>query len=119
MCPHSSWARAAVRVDRPAETDIRHASASLVVDIKTYCAEQHQPLDHLLVVDADAEDRHAVIHHAHDQGADHSAGHPADDAIGRGTANEAGGDDVELEAGPGFRCCGVEPRGEPETSERG
>src|ERR1700731_1147500 len=37
------------------------ASASLVVDIQTHRAKQHQSLDHLLVVDADAEDRHAVI----------------------------------------------------------
>ena len=67
----------------------------------------------------DAEDRHAIVHHPHDQRADHRAGHPPDAAIGRGAADEAGGDDVKLEAGPGFRRCGVEPRGEHEASERG
>ena len=42
-------------------------SAPLVVDVDEHGAEQHQALDHLLVVDADAEDRHAVVHHAHDE----------------------------------------------------
>src|SRR5260370_22765018 len=39
-------------------TDGPLASAPLVVDIKAHRAEQDQSLDHLLIVDADAEDRH-------------------------------------------------------------
>ena len=95
------------------------ASTSLVVDVKTHRTQQHQALDNLLVVDPDAEDRHAIVHHAHDQRADHRAGDPPDTAIGRGSANKASRNDVELEAGPGLRRCGVEPRREHETSERG
>ena len=51
------------------------ASASLVVNVKTHCTQQHQTLDNLLVVDPDAEDRHAIVHHANDQCADHRSGH--------------------------------------------
>src|SRR6266699_3027716 len=71
----------------------RRPLSPLVVDIEADRAEQHQSLDHLLVVDADAEDRHAVVHDPHDHGPDHRAANLADAAIGRGAANEAGGDD--------------------------
>ena len=39
-------------------------------------------------------------------------------ARGGSAADEASRDDVEFEAGPGFRCCGVEPCGEHEAGER-
>src|SRR5207253_1161625 len=94
------------------------ASPPLIVDVETHRTQQYQALDDLLVVDPDAEDRHAVVHHAHDQRADHRAGHPSDAAIGRGAADETGGDDVEFKAGSGFRCCGVEPRGEHKAGQR-
>src|SRR6185295_16819417 len=44
---------------------------ALVVHVDTDGPEQHQALDHLLIVDADAEDRHPVVHDAHDHGAHH------------------------------------------------
>ena len=88
-------------VDQP------RASAPLVVHVEAYRTQQHQALDHLLVIDPDAEDRHAVVHHPHDQRADYCSRHPADAAVGRGAADEAGGDDVEFEAEPrpsALRC---------------
>src|SRR4051812_1051293 len=36
----------------------------LVIHVDAHRAEQHQALDPLLIVDADAEDGHAVVHHA-------------------------------------------------------
>ena len=41
------------------------------------------------LVDADAEDRHAVVDHAHDHGADHGAADPSHPAIGRSAADKA------------------------------
>src|SRR4029078_1236762 len=79
----------------PGRRDI--ALSPLVVDVKADGAKQHQPLDHLLVVDADAEDGHAVVHDPHDHRAYDGAADPADAAIGRRAADEAGGDDVQLE----------------------
>src|SRR5258708_28758122 len=40
----------------------------LVVDVDEHRGEQHQALNDLLIVDADAEDGHAVVHHAHHEG---------------------------------------------------
>src|SRR4051812_1576412 len=87
-------------------------SPPLVIHVDAHRSEQHQALDDLLVVDADAEDRHAVVHHAHNHGADPGAADAPDAAIGRGAADEAGGDDIELEAKAGFRGRGVQPRRE-------
>src|SRR6478672_2990035 len=67
----------------------------LIIHVDAHRTQQHQALDDLLIVDADAEDGHAVVHHAHDHGADHGAADTPDAAIGRGAADEAGGDDVE------------------------
>src|SRR5215213_9506864 len=52
------------RTSRPASPAPRDSTglAPLIVDIEADGAEQHQPLDHLLVVDADAENGHAVVH---------------------------------------------------------
>jgi len=52
----------------------------LVVDVEDNGSEQHEALDDLLVVDADTEDRHAVVHDAHDERADHGTGYFADAA---------------------------------------
>ena len=90
----------------------------LVVDVEEHGGQQHQALDHLLVVDADAQDRHAVVHHAHDEGADHRAHDLADAARGRGAADEAGRDHVELEAEAGLRRRRVEARGEDQAGKR-
>ena len=53
-----------------------------------------------------------LFHDAHDEGADHHAHHLADAAQGRGSADEAGGDHVELEgiAGSTWRSR-IQPRG--------
>ena len=80
--------------------------------------QQHQALDDLLVVDADAHDGHAVVHHAHDEGADHRTVHLAHAARGRGAADEAGGDDVEFKALSGFRLGRIQARGINEAGKR-
>lgn len=43
----------------------------LVVYVKKHSREQHQPLDDLLQINADAKDRHAVVHNPHDKSTDH------------------------------------------------
>src|SRR3954463_10639533 len=68
----------------------RPASSALIVHVDAHRPEQHQALDDLLIVDADAENGHAVVHHPHDHGADHGTADAADPAIGRGAADEAG-----------------------------
>ncbi|MPL90050.1 hypothetical protein SDC9_36095 [bioreactor metagenome] len=98
-----------------------HGSAllSLVVDVEDHRGEQHQALDHLLVVDADAHDRHAVVHHPHDEGADDRADHLAGAARGRGAADEHRRDHVKLEPVAALRRRGVQPRGKDQPGQRG
>src|SRR5690606_5861546 len=98
---------------------VSRSALVLVVDVEEHGGEQHQALDELLVVDADAHDRHAVVHDAHDEGADDRAGDLADAARGRGAADEAGRDDVELEADAGLRRCRIEAGGDDHAGERG
>ena len=62
--------------------------------------------------DADADDRHAVVHHAHDEGADHRAHHLADPARHRRAADEHRRDHVQFERDPGLGRRRVQPRGE-------
>jgi NAD(P)-dependent dehydrogenase (short-subunit alcohol dehydrogenase family) len=38
--------------------------SALVIDVDADGSKQYQTLDHLLIVDADAKDRHAVVHRA-------------------------------------------------------
>jgi hypothetical protein len=52
----------------------------LVVQVEGNRAEQHQAFDDLLPIDVDAHDAHAVVHDAHDEGADDRAGDLADAA---------------------------------------
>ena len=90
----------------------------LVVDVEDHRGEQHQALDDLLLVDADAHDRHAVVHHAHDEGADHRADDLADAAGHRGAADENRGDHIQFEGHAGLGRRGVEPRGEDQSGQR-
>src|SRR5471030_1677197 len=69
----------------------------LVVDVYADRGQQDDALDHLLVIDADADDGHAVVHHAHHECADDGAENLADAARVRRAADEAGRDHVELE----------------------
>src|SRR5215470_12347690 len=50
--------------------------SALVVDVDADGPQQHQALDHLLVVDANTKNGHAVVHYTHDHGADHGATDP-------------------------------------------
>ena len=64
----------------PPQTGRRGRSTSLlcfvlVVDVEDDGCEQNQALDDLLVVNADGQDRHAIVHHAHQEGADNGPDH--------------------------------------------
>lgn len=78
-----------------------------LIDVDENRCEQHGALNHLLVVDADAHDRHTVVEHAHDKGADHYADHLAYTARRRCTADEHGSDYVQFKTGapPGGSRC--------------
>src|SRR5205807_8763519 len=56
---------------------------------------------------------YTTLFRSHDRAAD-----PSDTAIGGGATDEAGRDDVELEAQPRLRRRGVEPRGEDQAGQR-
>ena len=47
----------------------------LVVNVEHDGGQQHQSLDDLLPIDADAHDGHAVVHHAHDERTHHRTEH--------------------------------------------
>ena len=76
---------------------------ALVPDVEADRREQHQALDDLLVVGADADELHAVVEHAEHQAADDRAEHGAHAAAHRGAADERGGDGLEFEVDAGLR----------------
>src|SRR6202012_263294 len=68
----------------------------LVVDVDADGSQQDDALDHLLVIDPDAEDGHDVLHHAHHECADAGAETLADAPRCGGAADEACRDHVQL-----------------------
>ena len=70
----------------------------LVVDVEGDGDEQHEALDHLGRVGADAHQLQAVVEHGHDEAADDRADDGADAAGDRRATDEHGGDRVELPA---------------------
>src|SRR5450830_150024 len=73
-----------------------------VIDVEEHGCQQHQAFDHLLIIDADTHDGHAVVHHSHDEGANDRAHHLADTAGCRRAADEASRDHVQLKTSTGF-----------------
>src|SRR6478752_1394177 len=91
----------------------------LVIDVEEDCSEKHQSLDHLLEVDAETDDRHAVVHDAHDERADDGTGDLANAAGCRSTADEAGCDNVQLEADASLRRRRVQAGRDDHAGETG
>jgi methyl-accepting chemotaxis protein len=64
--------------------------------------EQNQTLDHLLIINANPKDRHAVVHHPHDQGTHNHANDFPHAARHRGAANKDRRDHIQLKPCPRF-----------------
>jgi hypothetical protein len=82
------------------EAEERRPALGLVIDIEGHRQQQHQPLDDLGHVGADAHQLQAIVQHRHDQAADHRADDGAHPAGNRRAADEDRRDSVELPVDP-------------------
>src|SRR5438128_11597674 len=83
-CPHNSSSGRA-----PGGAELAPAFA-FVVDVESDSGKQHEPLDDLLHITADTQDRHAVVQYAEHQTDDDRAEYRADTAGRRRRADERG-----------------------------
>src|SRR4051812_31460859 len=109
--------RRACRPWRPVDAGRSLLSLVLVVDVDADGGQQHDALDHLLVIDADAEDGHAVVHHAHPECADDGAQNLAHPARRRRATDEACRNHVQFETQTCLGRCGIQTRGENKSCQ--
>ena len=101
------------------QADDRFLALRLVVDVERDGDQEHEALDDLGEVGADAEELQAVVQHGHHQAADDRADHGADAAGDRGAADEDGRDGVQFPADAVERARGGGAADEDHAGEAG